>query len=88
MDNKETVKQEENKVIIGDKEILESEMTPEQQYLAKQITDLRNKKAKITFDLDQIEAALNVFQNTFIASTKEKAEEVLKEEDKPVQEKK
>jgi len=88
MDNKETVKQEENKAIIGDKEILESEMTPEQQYLAKQITDLRNKKAKITFDLDQIEAALNVFQNTFIASTKEKAEEVLKEEDKPVQEKK
>jgi hypothetical protein len=86
MDNKETVKQEENKAIIGDKEILESEMTPEQQYLAKQITDLRNKKAKITFDLDQIEAALNVFQNTFIKSTQEVADEVLKDE--KIQEKK
>jgi len=80
MDNKETVKQEENKAVIGDKEILESEMTPEQQYLAKQITDLRNKKAKITFDLDQIEAALNVFQNTFIQSTQKVADEVLKDE--------
>ena len=68
------MQKEENKAVIGDKEILESEMTPEQQYLANQITDLRNKKAKLSFDMDQIEAALNVFQNTFIASTKEEAD--------------
>jgi len=78
MDNKETVKQE-NKAVIGDKEILESEMTPKQQYLAKQITDLRNKEGKIQFDLDQIKAALTVFQNAFIDSTKEEADEVLNE---------
>ncbi len=81
MDNKETVKQE-NKAVIGDKEILESEMTPKQQYLAKQITDLRNKEAKLTFDMDQIKAALTVFQNSFIASTKQEADKVLEENKK------
>jgi cell division septum initiation protein DivIVA len=69
--------QEENKAVIGDNEILETEMTEEQKYLANQITDLRNKKAKIQFDLDQIQAALTVFENTFIASTKEEADKVL-----------
>jgi len=81
MDNKETVKQE-NKIVVGDKEILESELTPEQKYLANQITDLNNKKAKLQFDLDQIQAALNVFQNTFIETTKEVADEVLESETK------
>jgi len=81
MDNKETVKKEVNKAVIGDNEILETEMTEEQKYLANQITDLRNKKSKIQFDLDQIQAALTVFENTFIASTKEKADEVLKEKE-------
>lgn len=75
------MQKEENKAVIGDNEILETEMTEEQKYLANQITDLRNKKAKIQFDLDQIQAALTVFENTFIASTKEKAEEVLDEKE-------
>jgi|TARA_R100001510_G_C7576464_1_gene151007 uncharacterized protein YcgI (DUF1989 family) len=81
MDNKETVKQE-NKILVGDKQILESELSPEQKYLANQITDLNNKKAKLQFDLDQIQAALNVFQNTFIDTTKEVADEVLESEEK------
>lgn len=75
-------KEENNKAVVGDKEILESEMTEQQKYLANQITDLRNKEAKLKFDLDQIVAALNVFQNTFIASTQEVADEVLTDEDK------
>jgi uncharacterized protein YcgI (DUF1989 family) len=73
------MQKEENKAVIGDQEILETEMTEQQKYLAKQITDLRNKKAKLGFDMDQIEAALNVFQNTFIASTKEEADKNLNE---------
>lgn len=73
------MQKEEKKAVIGDNEILETEMTEEQKYLANQITDLRNKKSKIQFDLDQIQAALTVFENTFIASTKEKADEVLEE---------
>ena len=38
-----------------------------------------NKEVKLQFDMDQIKAALTVFQNTFIASTKETADEVLEE---------
>jgi len=68
---------EENKAMVGDKEILESEMTDKQKYLANQITNLRQKREQMLFDLDQVDAALNVFQNNFIASTKEKSEEVL-----------
>jgi|TARA_B100001063_G_C16588930_1_gene464594 cell division septum initiation protein DivIVA len=75
------MQKEENKAVIGDNEILETEMSEEQKYLANQITDLRNKKSKIQFDLDQIQAALTVFENTFIASTKEKADEVLEEKE-------
>jgi len=79
MENKETVNQEENKAVIGDKQILESEMTEQHKYLAKQITDLRNKESKLQFDMDQIKAALTLFQNTFIQSTQDEAKEVLKE---------
>jgi len=74
------MQKEENKAKVGDKEILESEMTDKQKYLANQITNLRNKKEQMLFDLDQIEAALTVFQNSFIASTQEEAEEILKED--------
>ena len=59
--------------------ILESEMTDNQKYLANQITDLRNKESKLQFDMDQIKAALTLFQNTFIQSTQDEAKEVLKE---------
>lgn len=70
----------ENKAMVGDKEILESEMTDKQKYLANQITNLRQKREQMLFDLDQVDAALNVFQNNFIASTKEESERILKEE--------
>ena len=82
------MQKEENKAKVGDKEILEAEMTDKQKYLANQITNLRKKKEQILFDLDQIEAALTVFQNSFIASTQEEAEEILKEDkDIPEEEK-
>ena len=67
----------ENVVFINDKEIKESDMTDEQKYFTRQVQDLRNKKARLQFELDQINASLQVFQNSLIESTKEKAEEVL-----------
>ena len=74
---------EENTATLTDgTQILESEMTEHQKYLANQITDLRNKEAKLTFDMDQIKAALTVFQNSFIASTKQEADKVLEENKK------
>ena len=52
---------EENKATVGDKEILESEMTDKQKYLAKQITNLRGKKENMLFDISQVDAALHFF---------------------------
>ena len=60
------MQKEENKAVKSD----EKEMTEHQQYLANQIQDLRKKRDALQFDLDQIVAALTVFENTFIASTK------------------
>ena len=64
-------------VMIDDKEIKVSELTNEQQYLHSQILDLTNKQKRIQFELDQINASLSVFQNAFIESAKQKADEVL-----------
>ena len=64
-------------VMIDDKEIKVSELTNEQQYLHSQVLDLTNKQKRIQFELDQINASLSVFQNAFIESAKEKADEVL-----------
>tara|TARA_R100001440_G_scaffold9331_4_gene17592 strand:+ start:2486 stop:2710 length:225 start_codon:yes stop_codon:yes gene_type:complete len=71
---------EENKATVGDKEILESEMTDKQKYLAKQITNLRGKKENMLFDISQVDAALHFFTNEFVASTKDKDEEVMSKE--------
>ncbi len=64
-------------VMIDDKEIKVSELTNEQQYFHSQILDLTNKQKRIQFELDQINASLSVFQNAFIESAKQKADEVL-----------
>tara|TARA_R110002012_G_scaffold247887_1_gene423720 strand:- start:13 stop:270 length:258 start_codon:yes stop_codon:yes gene_type:complete len=74
--------EKENIVNIDGKEIKESDMTDAQKYYARQIQDLRIKKQKIDFEADQVVAALNVFQNELIKSTKEVADEVLKSETK------
>ena len=71
-------------VMIDDKEVKVSDLKNEQQYFHSQILDLTNKQKRIQFELDQINASLSVFQNAFIESAKQKADEVLNnpEEDK------
>ena len=64
-------------VMIDDKEVKVSDLTNQQQYLHSQILDLTNKQKRIQFELDQINASLSVFQNAFIESAKQKADEVL-----------
>ena len=72
------VKQNQEPLItLNDKEIKVSELTNEQQYFHSQILDLTNKQKRIQFELDQINASLSVFQNAFIKSAKQKADEVL-----------
>ena len=64
-------------VMIDSKEVKVSDLTKQQQYLHSQILDLTNKQKRIQFELDQINASLSVFQNAFIESAKQKADEVL-----------
>ena len=67
----------ENVVFLEDKEIKVADLSDEQKYYHSQVVDLRNQKARISFQLDQINVSLKVFEDAFIKSTKEKAEEVL-----------
>ena len=80
MANKETVKQEENTITIDGNELKESDLTDKQKYLTSQCRDLLGKKSRIEFELDQVQASLNVFQKALVDSTKEVAEEILTEE--------
>ena len=68
---------EENVVFFGDTKLKVSDFSDEQSYFHSQILDLRNKRARITFELDQTNAALNVFENKFIEATKEKSNGVI-----------
>ena len=78
-DNQEPV------VMLDDKEIKVSELTPQQKYLHSQILDLNNQEARIKFQLDQVQASKSVFEKAFIDSAKEQADEVLKTETKTIE---
>ena len=73
--------QQENVVFLGDKEIKVADLSDEQKYFHSQVVDLRNQKARISFQLDQVNASLKVFEDAFVKSTQEKAEEVLDPEE-------
>ena len=63
---------EKNNVItINGKEYEESTMDGQQMYLINQIRDLQGKAASLRFQLDQIQAAQDVFTNSLIASVEE-----------------
>jgi hypothetical protein len=73
--------QQENVVFLDDKEIKVADLSDEQKYYHSQVVDLRNQKARISFQLDQVNASLKVFEDAFVKSTQEKAEEVLDPEE-------
>ena len=58
----------------------EKKLTNEQKYFQSQIEDLKQKEQALNFQLDQVRASLLVFNNSFTQSTKDVAEEMLKEE--------
>ena len=74
-------KSEEKVIFINDVELKESDMTDKQKYFTQQVQDLTNKQTRLQFELDQINASLSVFKQALIDSTKEVAEEVLKEKE-------
>jgi hypothetical protein len=60
----------------------EVELSEKQKYIQLQLTDLANKEKTLMFQLDQIKASQQVFNQAFIEASQEVAEEVLKEEEK------
>ena len=58
------------------------ELSDKQQYLQLQLTDLNNKEKNLMFQLDQVKASQQVFNQAFIEASQEVAKEVLKEEEK------
>jgi hypothetical protein len=73
--------QQENVVFLDDKEIKVADLSDEQKYYHSQIIDLRNQKARIAFQMDQVMPSLKFFEEAFIKSTQEKADEVLDTDD-------
>ena len=80
-----TKDKQEPVVMLDDKEMKVSDLTPQQKYLHSQILDLRNQESRIKFQLDQIQASKSVFEKAFIDSAKEQADEVLETETKIIE---
>ena len=80
-----TKQNEESVVMLDDKEMKVSDLTPQQQYLHSQLLDLTNQEARIKFQLDQVQASKSVFEKAFIDSAKEQADEVLETETKTLE---
>jgi|TARA_E500000318_G_C3399012_1_gene149055 hypothetical protein len=72
-------------VMLDDKEMKVSDLTPQQKYLHSQILDLNNQESRIKFQLDQVQASKSVFEKVFIDSAKEQADEVLETETKIIE---
>ena len=66
---------ESNVVTIAGKEYEESNLDDQQMYLINQIRDLQTKAASLRFQLDQVQAAQDVFTNGLIASVEENDED-------------
>jgi hypothetical protein len=80
-----TKQKQEPMVMLDDKEMKVSDLTPQQQYLHSQLLDLNNQEARIKFQLDQVQASKSVFEKAFLDSTKEQADEFLETETKTLE---
>ena len=60
-------------------EAKEVELSEKQQYIQLQLTDLANKEKNLMFQLDQVKASQQVFNQAFVEASKEVAEEVAEE---------
>jgi hypothetical protein len=66
---------EDNVIFIGDQEVHTKDLTEEQKYFWQQVLDLKNKQARIQFELDQVNASLSVFDNALTESYKKSSQE-------------
>ena len=66
---------EDNVIFIGDQEVHTKDLTEKQKYFWQQVLDLKNKQARIQFELDQVNASLSVFDNALTESYKKSSQE-------------
>ena len=59
----------------------EVELSEKQKYIQLQLNDLANKEKTLMFQLDQIKASQQVFNQAFIDASKEVAEKALEEKE-------
>ena len=65
----------DNVITINGKDYAPEDMDEQQTYLINQIRSCQNKAANIRFELDQVQAAQNVFTNELIKSVQETDED-------------
>lgn len=65
----------ENVITIDGKDYAPEDMNEQQTYLINQIRSCQQKSANIRFELDQVQAAQNVFTNELIKSVQEQTDE-------------
>ena len=65
---------------IGDQEIKETDLTPEQHHHKNHVISLRNKIAKLQFEIDDLMPSLKWHENTLIETTKLKEDQASEEE--------
>jgi hypothetical protein len=68
---------EEQKHRIGDQEIAENDLTPAQRHHKNHAISLRNKIAKLQFEIDDLVPSLKWYENALLETTKEQSEEEL-----------
>ena len=78
---------EENIVNIDGEQIKESDLTPEQRHHKNHVISLRNKIAKLQFEMDYLMPSLKFHEQALVETTKKQAEEELgKEEEATIKE--
>lgn len=66
--------QQSQKIVIDNKEFLVDDLEPNQRYMYDQVLDLRQKQFQAQFQLDQVNVALNSFQNMLQQSLTQETE--------------
>ena len=65
----------DNVITINGKDYAPEDMDEQQTYMINQIRSCQQKAANIRFELDQVQAAQNVFTNELIKSVQEQTDE-------------
>ena len=72
---------EEKTINIDGEQIKESDLTPEQHHHKNHVISLRNKIAKLQFEIDDLMPSLKFHEQALVETTKKQAEEELSKEE-------